>query len=79
MVDTDQRVLKTNKRAAGTEWEALGLIKNKDAITVCDVTPYAPDYTAWRHRKEAREKLKPDNHSDNYTLGTWDISGTRAP
>lgn len=78
MIDTDQRVLKTNIRS-GTEWEALGLIKNKDTINVCDGTPYAPDYTAWRHRRDAHEKLKPDNHSENYSLGTWDISSTRAP
>jgi len=56
----------------------LGLIKTKNTITVCDVTQYAPDYTAWRHRREAREKPKPDNHSDNYTLETWDIRSTRA-
>jgi hypothetical protein len=76
MVDTDQEVLKTNIRA-GTEWEVLSLIKNKDAITVCDATPYARDYTAWRHRIDAREKLKPDNHSDNYPLGIWDTPSTR--
>jgi len=77
MVDRDQRVLNTNIRA-GTYWEALGLIKNKDAITVSDVTPYVPDYTAWRHRRQAREKPKPDNNSDNYTSGTWDIHSKRA-
>jgi len=42
MVDTEQRVLRTNI-GAGTEWESLSLLKEQDAIIVCDVTPYAPD------------------------------------
>jgi hypothetical protein len=52
MVHIDQRALKRSIRA-GTEWEALSLIKNKETIiAVCDVTLYVPDYTVWRHRTE---------------------------